>query len=124
MPQFDLVVYSNEIVWVFVFFLTLYSLNYLFFFPRMAEVLKARSKKVELDLILLNKLNEKTDKFFLTKENYFYNTILLLSFNDYLNFSTCISFLEKTSVLGYNLYIRYYLNNFYKYFDFYELEQF
>jgi len=124
MPQFDIVVFSNEIVWVFIFFLTLYSLNYLFFFPRMAEVLKTRSKKIELDLIKLKELNEKTDKFFLTKENYFYNSILLLSFNDYLNFNTCISFLEKSSVLGYNLYVRYYLNNFYKYFDFYELEQF
>ncbi len=90
----------------------------------MAEILKVRSKKVELDLVRLNSLNEKTDKFFLSKENYFYNSILLSSFNDYLNFSTCIGFLEKSGILGFNLYIRYYLNNFYRYFDFYELEQF
>jgi len=90
----------------------------------MAEILKVRKKKIKLDLIELDELTIKTDNLFLTQENHFYNFFLLVSFNDYLNFSICISFLEKLAILGYNLYTRYYLNNFYKQFDFYELEQF
>lgn len=124
MPQFDVVVYSNEILWLFFFFVLLYSFNYLFFFPRISEILKTRVKKVELDLVNLNTLNKKWSNFFLEKENYFFNSILLVSFNTYLNLSLNLSLVEKISIFQFNLPIQYYLNNFYKFFDFYELESF
>jgi len=124
MPQFDVVVYSNEILWLFFFFVLLYSFNYLFFFPRVSEILKTRVKKIELDLINYNKFNKKWNNFFLEKENYFFNTILLSSFNTYLNLSLNLSLIEKISVYQFNISIQYYLNSFYKFFDFYELENF
>jgi len=124
MPQFDVVVFINEIIWVFFFFILLYSFNYLFFFPRIAEILKTRIKKVELDLITLNSLNKKLNSFFLEKENYFFNSILLNSFNDYINLNFNVGLMEKLFLLKYNFCIDYYLNNLYNSFDFFELEQY
>lgn len=124
MPQFDIVVFTNEIVWVFFFFILLYSFNYLFFFPKISEILKVRTKKVSLDLVTLEKLDVKLISILKSKENYFFDNLLILSFKDYLNFNANIGFLNKINVLGYNLYVKYYLNSFYKHFDFYELEQF
>ena len=124
MPQFDVVVFINEIIWVFFFFILLYSFNYLFFFPRIAEILKTRIKKVELDLITLNSLNKKLNSFFLEKENYFFNSILLNIFNDYINLNFNVGLMEKLFLLKYNFCIDYYLNNLYNSFDFFELEQY
>jgi len=122
MPQFDIVIYSNEVLWVFFFFLLMYSFNYLFFFPRMAEILKTRKKKVEMDLLQLDLLDKKFNSLFLKKESMFFEKILLNSFVDYKTFSFVIGFFEKINSLSYNLTVKYYLGYFYNYFDFYELE--
>ena len=121
MPQFDIVIYSNEIIWVFFFFLSLYSLNYLFFFPRISEILKTRVKKYNFDLIIFKKLISKVECKFYFRQEIILNC-LLLKFEDFLSYNTYINYLLKSNLLSFNLYIRYYLNNFYSYFDFYELD--
>ena len=123
MPQFDIVVYSNEIIWIFFFFLSLYSLNYLFFFPRISEIFKVRIKKYNFDLNLFKRLISKVDSnFYLKQNNFFY--YIYLKFEDFLNFNIYINYILKLNLLGENLYVKYYLNILYNYFDFFELDKF
>ena len=122
MPQFDIVVYSNELIWIFVFFFVLYSFNYLFFFPRIVEILKTRKKKVEKDLMKLEFVNKKVNYLFNFKENNVIKTLVLPSFSNFVSFCSVIGILNHVYSLNDNLNIKYYLNCYYNYFDFYELE--
>ena len=123
MPQFDIVVYSNEIIWVFFFFLSLYSLNYLFFFPRISEILKTRTKKYDLDLKLFKKLLSSIDsKYYICQERF--SNYIFLRFEDFLMYTIYINYILKLNLLLINLDVRYYLNSFYSYIDFYEVDQF
>lgn len=47
MPQFDKITFFNQVFWLFFFFSTLYIVLLKGFLPRLAELLKARTKKLK-----------------------------------------------------------------------------
>lgn len=76
MPQFDIITFLNQILWLFVFFFGTYFIMLKYFLPEVARLLKIREKK-----IVLNSKNflQSTEEILLNKKNL--NTILLLFFN-------------------------------------------
>lgn len=122
MPQFDVVVFSNELVWVFLVFFSLYSLNYLFFFPRIVEVLKTRSKKIESDLVKIEAINKSLGNIYYTKEVSFINSFLINSFSDFNSASSVAGLVSKLFSLNNNLGVKYFITRYYSYFDFFEVE--